>query len=159
MWDTLFLFAPISDRGIYRSYLFLLPVYDRLSLLGQIQRDGGKKKRVWGVMEWEWCSVADVSDGRRGAGVEGTGWREQSDLTPACTLLFSYACLASFMSQPRVDLPAAPDGAVCLGCPLQDVHLSPPQLQTYTRLIDFRGKALFLLGFTHTHTHRQLANS
>ncbi len=75
----------------------------------------------------------------------------------ACTLLSSYPCFASFMSQPRVDPPAATDGAVCLGCPLQDVHPSPPQLKTYTRLIDFReGRPSF---FSVSHTPRQLANS
>lgn len=42
------------------------------------------------------------------------------------TLLSSYTCPASFMSQPRVDLPAAADVAVCLGCPPQDVPLTPP---------------------------------
>ena len=59
------------------------------------------------------------------------------------------------MFQARVDLPAAPDGAVCLGCPLQDVPPSPPQLQTYTRLIDFReGRPSFSsVSHTHTHTH------
>lgn len=159
MWDILFLFPPISDRGIDRSYLFLLPVYDRLSLLEQIQREGRLRKEMGSdwvrMMLRSWC----IGWQMRGWG-EGTGWREKNDLTLACTLLSSYPCPASFMSQPRVDLPAAPDGAVYLGCPLQDVPLSPPQLQTYTCLIDFRGEGpVSLLFHTHIHTHRQLANS
>lgn len=113
--------------------------------------EGRKRKEMesdWvRMMLHGWC----IGWLTRGWG-EGTGWGERSDLTLASTFFASYPCPASFMFRPWVDLPAVPDGAVCLGCPLQDVPLSPPQLQTCTSLIDFRGKALFLLWFTHTQT-------
>lgn len=74
---------------------------------------------------------------------------------------------ASFMFQPQVDLPADPDGAVCLGCPLQDVP--PPQHPTLTKLYSlnwFQGAPSHhhhhpsrLFCFTHTCTDRQPANN
>lgn len=70
MWDILFLFAPISDSGIDSSYLFLLPVYDRLSLLAQIQQREGENK----VRDGEWLSENDAPWLMYRMADEGLGW-------------------------------------------------------------------------------------
>ena len=111
---------------------------------------GGKRESDWvRMMLHGWC----IGWQTRGRG-EGMGWGDRSDLKLTCSLFSSYPCPASFMSQPRVNLPAAPDGAVCLGLPSTGcAPLTPTTTELYS-LNWFQGRRPSLcLCFTHTQTH------
>lgn len=155
MWDILFLSGCISDTGMDYSCLFFsfcflymtgYPSWDRYS-----KRSEDKKEA--GMIEWEWCSVADVSDGGPRAWVKGYG----GDLTLVCTLLYSLylPCFFHVSTQGQV-------------CPLPQLVLSVwaalyrmwPSSRPVLCLIDFRGMlggGFFL--FCFLHTHGQPANS
>lgn len=96
-----------------------------------------------------WC----IGWQMRGWG-EGVGWREKSDLAPGCTLLSSYPSLCFFHVSTKGWPACCPRWCCLSGLPSTGcAPLTPTSTDLYLYNWFQGGKAVFLLCFTHTHTH------